>query len=198
MRTNRPALLLLSLLCSTGAAMAQDYPTATFDTTMNVSSPEGSHDMRMVSDGKGRIRIEIDSPEGKIINIADYPGQNAYMVITSQKMAMKVPLDAKKMHMVPDEGMIQRRNPTSIGTKVIDGHPCHGYRYTADGAVTEAWIGDDIHYPVETTSKGPEGVSRMHLRTYSAAAPAAQLFQVPADCQLMNLPVGMFRMPPNL
>lgn len=198
MRTHRLSILMLALACSATAALAQDYPTGTFDTTMDITSPEGSHNMRMASDGKGRIRVEIDSPQGNIINIADYPGQTAYMVITAQEMAMKVPLDAKKMHIVPDEGMVKRQNPTAIGTKVIDGHPCHGYQYTADGTVTEAWIGDDIHYPVETTSKGPSGVTKMHLRNYSAATPAAQLFQVPADCHLMNLPVGMFRMPPNL
>jgi len=196
MSINRLSGLILALACSSGAALAVDYPTKTFDTVMSLTTPEGTREMRLISDGKGHLRSEFQGPDGgKMINITDFPGNTAYMLMSTNKMAMRIPLDPRQQHMIADETAVQKHNGTPIGTKVIDGHPCHGWKFTAEGSTTETWVGDDIHYPVESITTSTSGITKMRLRSYSSAAPSARLFEIPIDYNTMTVPVGMFKMP---
>jgi len=93
--------------------------------------------------------------------------------------------------MVRDAATARKYNAQSLGAKVIDGHPCHGWRSTSQGATTDSWLGDDIGFLVYSATASARGNTTMRLKSYSAAAPAAQLFTVPADYRVMNLPTSI-------
>ncbi len=67
----------------------------------------------------------------------------------------------------------------SLGTKVIDGHPCHGYENENDQGICQSWIGDDINYLVYWECALPKGTLVMRLKSWSTVIPPADIFRIP-------------------
>ena len=49
---------------------------------------------------------------------------------------------------VADEASVKQLGGKSLGSKTINGHPCHGFEYTTGGVKTQTWIGDDCRIVV--------------------------------------------------
>jgi hypothetical protein len=190
MNTKILALLFLLSAFSIAPIMAQGFPTQVFTASMEMTGPYGTRDLNFMSDGRGHMRTDSSSPAGKQITITDFKGQKIYMLMVDRKTVMQIPFNPQNQQMATDEAFMHQHNATSLGAKVIDGHPCHGWKYTIGDTTTESWLGDDIHYIVQARTTGPAGTSTMHLLSYSKAAPEPTVFQVPADYQQMNLPIG--------
>ncbi len=169
-----------SLCCV--AAVAADYPKKIFDATYDVVNPSsGKATLRMISDGKGHMRTETTMPNSKFITIADYPKLESMTILEAQKMVMKSKLSADSYQGSEPEEM-KKKNAKDLGSKVVVGHPCHGYEYTtkqgAFNSSTETWIGNDIGCFVQSTTSTPQGKSVTTLKTFSAKAPDVTLFSM--------------------
>jgi len=176
--------VVLGALCAAAPAMAAaEYPKEKYDATYTMKGPMGASEMRMASDGAGRLLTETKTPAGKMVSIADYKKMTATSLIEQTKMAMQVKLPAASAYTSP-ETMAKKPNSKSLGSKVIAGHPCKGWQYTADGANSEVWVGDDVKIMVQSTTTTPQGKTVMTLKSFSAA-PAATAFNVPAGYKLM-------------
>lgn len=175
-------------VCATFAfaamAMASDYPTKVFDASYEVSQPTGTAQMRMLSDGKGHMRTETATGGSKVDMIADYVKKQSLTLMPVQKMAFKGKL-AEDSYQGNEESDMKKKHAKDLGTKVVAGHPCHGWEYTSTTTphyVTQVWLGNDIGWFVESTSTLPNGKSTTTLRSFSTKAPDATLFsmEVPA------------------
>jgi hypothetical protein len=192
---NRSILAIsLALAGTTLAAIAgpSSYPTQVFDATyVTKNSQAGEGKVRMISDGKGHMRMETENFGQKTVSILDYLNNMATTVIESQKMIMKVPLKDSGPA-ITDEASAKKANAKSLGAKVVDGHPCHGYETVQGSGKTDVWVGDDIHYLVRSETKTNEGITiSMDLKTYSTDAPSADAFKAPVGYKEMKLPVSM-------
>jgi len=176
--------MLAGLFCLTPAAMAANYPTESFDATYQVTTGATKTQMRMASDGKGHMMTETTAAGQKYGSILDYINNTSTSLIPQGKMAMKTKLP-KGGGYVGDESSVKQLGGKSLGTKVVNGHPCHGFEYTTAGAKTETWIGDDCKCVVQSTTNSTAGKSVMELKSV-AGKPSDDLFKVPAGYKVMN------------
>jgi len=184
----RFAIFLFALLMATSIARAADtvaYPHGAFTATFSTeSTAAGVGAARHISDGQGRLRIEIQQPGGTQIGIVDYVKGVTTEIVPSKQIAVSTPV-------VPHQCMAEesvKLDGTPIGTKVIDGHPCHGYTRRQGQFTSEIWIGDDTHYMVHADTFFQNDKSSFTLRAWSDDPPSPDLFQIPADYKLINLP----------
>jgi hypothetical protein len=184
---------LISTACSVVAAFtwcvaayAVDYPKKVFDATYEVVNPASKAVMRMASDGKGHMRTETNSAASKVVTISDYPNAASLTLMEAQKMAIKGKLNADSYQGAEPADM-KKKNARDLGSKVVAGHPCHGWEYTTTSGktvfVTQIWTGDDTGWLVQSTSKLPTGDTVQTLKSWSAAPPSPTLFS-------MNVPDG--------
>lgn len=163
------------------------YPTRAFTATyQNSGITRGI--MKMMSDGKGKMRIEnnLGGGQGTVVSITDYPARTMTTVLEAQKMVMKTTMPPDTNYEV-DENMMKKYKATSLGSKVVLGHPCKGWKYSQNGAETEVWVGDDINYTVRSITITKQGTQQMDLKDFSNAAPPASMFVVPAGYKEMNI-----------
>lgn len=170
-----------NLVCS-----AANWPTKAYDLTYSMTTPTGSSQMRMVSDGKGKVLTQSEMANMKVTSIADYQAKVAYSIMDAQKMVYKMRLK-EEGSVQTDEGA-KKLGAKSLGMKVIDGHPCKGWQYAANGVTTETWIATDLEAAVKSTTKTPQGTTSMVLKTVSIKSPDPKLFAIPAGYKVMEAP----------
>lgn len=169
------------------AQQAYEGPKVAFDATYTSAGPAGASTVRMISDGKGHMRTETSTNGQKMVSIMDYPGKQVVTLIEAQKMAMKSPLKTSGAD-VHDADTAKKMKAKSLGTKVVNGHPSHGWQYTHEGATVEVWTGDDINYMTKQETTTPQGKFTMDLKSYSATAPSPDVFKIPSGYKMMALP----------
>ncbi len=177
-------LALLAAAISAPSAMAADYPTQTYDARYDMTNAQGKSELRMASDGAGKFLTQTTVNGAKFTTLMDYKANTSTTLIEQSKMAMKGKLNTSS-NVNSDEDSIKKAGGKLIGTKVISGHPCHGYSYSKDGAHTEVWVGDDVKIMVQTATTTPQGKVSMVLKSL-AGAPPADAFKVPAGYKVMG------------
>ena len=182
-------MVSLLTVCLGSQSLAQHWAKKPFDASYDVQSAAGKTSLRMVTDGQGHMRNEMTTTAGKMISIIDAPKKVMYSVMESQRMVTKLPYNDAGAG-VTDEQSAKAMNAKSLGAKVIDGHPCHGWQTVVKDATTDSWTGDDIGCVVLSTTKGPNYTSGMKLIKYSAAKPTASEFVVPSGYKVMEMPAG--------
>jgi YD repeat-containing protein len=185
---------LIALTCSstisTISACAGDVPSYVkkpYDVTMTSTTPAGPNTIRTSCDGKGHLRSEVDTQGQKTISLIDYPAMTVTSLIVAQKMMIKMPMPAQE-DPITDAESAKKAHAKDLGSKVMNGHPCHGYETKKDDTTTQTWVGDDIHYLVHSELTTPKMKCVTDLKSYSDKAPEASLFDVPAGYKEMKMP----------
>ena len=162
------------------------YPMKPYDATYGRTSVNGTSSYRVCSDGKGCLRIENDSPGmgRKQVTIINFSKNEMFFLLTKQKMAMCMNVQPGSTPASSlDEKDIKTLGGKALGEKIIDGHPCHGWRYTANNPSgnidVETWMGDDTGCRVQSESRGPQGLETEHLISFSATTPSREAYQIP-------------------
>ncbi len=177
------AVVFLTAMCAP-SAMADDYPTKAFDAKYDLTSPSGKSELRMASDGAGKFLTATSAAGASYVTLVDYKKKTSTTLIEQGKMAMQSALPPGGTF-VSDENTVKKAGGKEIGTKVIKGHPCHGYKYTNPSGGSEVWIGDDVKIVVESITTSPQGKTTMSLKSV-AGAPPADAFKVPPGYKLMT------------
>lgn len=178
------AAALFLAIGATPALAAMDYPKQKYDATYTMTGPQGTSEMRMASDGAGKCLTVNKMKAGAFTSIVDYNKETSTTLIEQSKMAMQSKLPASAAY-VGDESSVKKAGGKSIGTKVVAGHPCHGWQYTNAGSSTEAWLGDDVKLLVQSTTKSPAGTIVMTLKSVGGAPPA-NAFDIPPGYKMMK------------
>lgn len=170
------------------ATLAVDYPTKAFDLTYAMTTPTGSSQMRMASDGKGKVLTQQTVANTKVTSVADYPAKIMYSIMDAQKMVYKMKMPEQSGSIMTDEAA-KKLQAKSLGNKVIDGHPCKGWLYSSTGNVsTETWLATDLEAAVKSVTKTPQGTTTMTLKSVSMKTPDASLFAIPAGYKVVQSP----------
>jgi hypothetical protein len=187
-------------------ASAANYPTDAYDALYKkqkmtkqaegYGNDGGVSDYRFVTDGQGRIRIETEPANAgfitgqkppKTITIFDFPNGESYILLEKQKLAMRSPLKKDASLAPMDDKRIKEVNGKSLGTRVINNHPCHGWEYELNGVKTETWTADDLKCPIDTyTMNADTTLDVMHLFKFSNRIPEPDEFNVPRDFKVTN------------
>ena len=177
-------ITLATVLSLAPYAMAANYPVQVYDATYVVSNAAGKTDMRMASDGKGHFLTQTTTGGQQYGTIVDYLNNTTISLIPQGKMAMKSKLSPNGGY-VADEASVKQIGGKSLGSKTINGHPCHGFEYTTGDAKTQTWIGDDCKILVQSITNSSGGKSVTDLKTI-AGRPSDDLFKVPAGYRMMG------------
>jgi hypothetical protein len=180
---------LVTAAASSGlAALAVDYPTKAFDLTYAMTTPTGASQMRMASDGKGKVLTQQTVANMKITSVADYPGKVMYSIMDAQKTVYKMRMPAQQGNIMTDEAA-KKLQAKSLGNKVIDGHPCKGWLYSStNNTSTETWLATDLEAAVKSITKTPQGTTTMTLKSVSMKTPDASVFAIPAGYKVVQSP----------
>jgi hypothetical protein len=170
----------------TCANAANSWPKKAFDASYAVSSPSGQSTLRMATDGKGHMRSESSAANYSVVTLMDYTNSTQTSLIEQGKMAMQSKIPPEGGYIV-DEDSAKQANGKSLGSKVVGGHPCHGYSIKSPSGTTEVWVADDIGCMVLSTTNGPAGKMTTELKKFSNSAPDAASFKVPAGYKLTTM-----------
>lgn len=178
------AAALFLAIGATPALAAMDYPKQKYDATYTMTGPQGASEMRMASDGAGKFLTTTKMKGAAYTSIVDYLKMTSTTLIEQNKMAMQSKLPESAAY-VGDESTVKKAGGKAIGSKVVAGHPCHGWEYTNTGGTTEVWLGDDVKMMVQSTTKSPAGKTVMTLKSV-AGVPPANAFEIPPGYKMMK------------
>jgi hypothetical protein len=185
-------------LMFTAAAQSVEISKKAFQSEYENTASSGiKTTSRMSSDGKGHGRTESISGNRRTISIMDYGARKIFILNPELKTVMTMPFRDDDMEGMAAAGKKISATARPLGVKLIDGHMCTGKHYDLDGGGSEdIWTGNDIDgtrvYSKVTMPKF--GVSESHLKSYSAVAPPADAFTIPAGYKQQET----FAMPPAL
>jgi hypothetical protein len=171
------ALAAITLISTAAVQAAEVYPKM-YDATYECQSMAGKSTMRLISDGKGKMRCESGGAGYKVVSITDYPAKTTWSIMDAQKMitkmALKDPYEGKI-----DTNWVKKKHAKDLGTKVIAGKNCHGYSYNEKGTDTEMWVDESGELMVKSISKTGGQTTTVTMISSNPAAPAASMFVVP-------------------
>lgn len=186
------ASLALAVISTASATVVQAadskaelYPKV-YDANYVCVSPAGKTEMRLTSDGKGKLRSESKAATYKVVSISDYPGKVCYSIMEAQKMITKMPLKQGYEGNM-DADTAKKKNAKDLGVKIIDGRSCHGWSYKENGVESEVWVDNSAQVLVKSITKASGTTTTMQLTKISTAAPAAELFAIPSGYKVTSI-----------
>lgn len=166
----------------TGCSMQQSaccaaYPIKSFKAIYECTSTgSATNKQTWQSNGKGKVRITTDKSVGA--TIVDFDKDTVVTLLPQTKTASEAKLDTPWISHASEEQM----QSTDLGTKDVDGHPCHGWQVKANGNDAEYWLGEDTGcYVRVTVRKADHLATTMKLVDYSVGPQDPSGFQVPTD-----------------
>lgn len=164
------------------SVLSATLPSKPYQAVYDETSGTGGKTVHtFIFDGQGHGRMEIQRGSGKTdVSLVDIPKRRITILMSDTKTAMTMPLKDDDINSLAAFGAEVKATGTPLGTKVIDGHPCHGVRYDLGSGTEELWTGDDIGIRVYSKVQTRYGDTEAHLRSYVPQPPAADAFTVPA------------------
>jgi hypothetical protein len=146
--------------------------------------------------GGKRMRMDMAGPTGNVVVIINSATKATDILMPEQHMYMEFTADmtqARRPGMAPELKTFE--NPTDpcadqpgstckqLGVEQVNGRACDHWQITdKNGKVTNAWIDQQVHFPIKIVS--PE--STYELSNVKEGAPAASLFEIPAGYHKMD------------
>lgn len=137
-----------------------------------------------------KMRMEMDTPGGKAINLMDIDTGSMQMFQPAQKMyfEMKAP---KAGVVTTEETLAQIADKKHLGTEKVNGQQCDKYEITYHdrslGKMTQ-WFSKELNYPVKIIYNGPQGESVMEYKNIKQGKIDSSLFRIPPGYQKMTVP----------
>lgn len=184
---SRYAIVFVLLALHASTAFAQNGPKSAYQATFEIyATGAGTMTNTQWSDGRGHTRTDQVVAGRKNATIMDFPKRVAYSLQEDTKTAMRLPMNETAYRQDPD--YMKKQGWQSLGSKVIEGHPCNGWQLVTDGHTTQVWTGTDTDCTVLTLQ---DGKPVMKLLSYQRTNPPAALFTVPANYKVLEIPTGV-------
>lgn len=177
-------LLSISLLSTFNMAQCQQLFPKMYDAFYTYELPGVKTNVRLSSNGKGKVREEVTSGSGKSVTITDYANKLEYTIIYRAGLIVKRPLT--KSFEEPSEASMKRKGGKYLGTKLIGGLQCQGWRFETPGSESEMWSEKNFSFIVLSKSKVQNKNYEMVLTKSSKEAPPSDLFELPSGMQMSN------------
>ena len=162
-----------TLTAALAAPAASPFPVA-YDATYNVvDNHQGTMQQRFASNGTGRSRKEMTVKGTKTTIIIDYPTKTAWTIMEVNKLITKGPWKGDNDQQPSGVEIVD------LGDKTVDGHACKGARYAVKGGIKTEWTDRVTKIMISSSLKGGDTERQTDITSYTAGAPAADLFQIP-------------------
>jgi len=126
----------------------------------------------------GVFRAVVNGEKLRIVS--DFKNNKAIIFMDAHKIARPLPLDVEYIELFDMESY-KKRSTKGLGTKTVNGHPCHGYLYMDHGVSREVWIGDDCKVVVLLKNPDESG-NVLSLKSFEKSPPDSEFVTaIPAD-----------------
>jgi len=137
-----------------------------------------------------KMRMEMETPAGKSINLMDIATGSMQMFQPEQKMYFEMTAPGAGV-VTTDEALAKIAEKKHVGTEKLDGHECDKYEIIYNdrslGKMTQ-WFSKELNYPVKILYDGPQGESVVEYKDIRQGKIDSSLFSVPPGYQKMTLP----------
>jgi len=139
-----------------------------------------------------KTRMEGTFDGRDMVYLVDAGKQIAYMYMPAENMAMKISLGKAKETAgespIEQSGSVEKYNPVTLGSEVLDGKSCLVVEYTAEGTEVKMWIWEKYGLPIKTESTTAQGTSIVELKNIDFGNISDRMFELPAGVQMMQIP----------
>ncbi|MDX2108190.1 MAG: DUF4412 domain-containing protein [Candidatus Melainabacteria bacterium] len=186
------ATLALTPLSIAQPVTAADYPKKIFLATFETESPKGKGEGSFGSNGKGIVRMSSKDADTSFRYFIDYNSDLYTTIMDSTKSATTKKLDeAQKTASLSFMDSYKKIATKDLGSKVIDGHPCHGYKFkdSSTSESGEAWIAEDYNVIVRSETTNRVGyLTKSKLKKIDTNPPESEFnTTIPADYKVVEL-----------
>lgn len=137
-----------------------------------------------------KMRMEMDTPGGKSINLMDIETGAMQMLQPAQRMYFE--MRAPKAGVVTtEEALANIADKKHLGTEKVNGQQCDKYEITYHdrslGKMTQ-WFSKALNYPIKIIYHGPQGESVMEYKNIKQGNIDSSLFRIPSGYHKMSVP----------
>lgn len=140
-----------------------------------------------------KMRMEMEAEGMNAVTIINEKNE-IWMYNPADKTAMKIPKVDTKDDFPNEWTEADRNNMKIVDHEKVDGYDCAVVTITEGDDVSKMWLRKDIGLPVKMETKSPEGDLLIEYKNYKLEKQPADLFELPADAQILNIP-DMSQMP---
>lgn len=174
----------MSVALGSSALGTEMYPKM-YDASYIFRTPAGESQIRVISDGNGKVREERSKGSYRSFSVTDYPSKTIYTVSEAIRLIKKAPL--QQFYEGPmDAEMAKKKNAKDLGVKNINGLSCHGWSYKIGETETEIWLEKMADFVVLSKSRMQNGNIEMVLTSSSKATPSPELFTIPSNYKVVS------------
>lgn len=180
------AILALAALISLHAAEPPFKQPAEFSCAMKIfekGSEAGTGRMYQGAGGLRRMDMNVSGQQAAVIIRSDR--KQMMMLMDDQKMAMTMPLDLSQQ---PDPSLDPSAVWNKTGSETINGVACTRYDWSSATTKGQAWV-DDKRSVLIRVKDAKEG-GQVDFIDYQLAPQKASLFEIPAGYKTMAMPGG--------
>lgn len=141
-----------------------------------------------------KMRMEMETPAGKSINLMDIGTGLMQMLQPEQKMyfEMETP-DAGVVK--TDEALDKIADKKHVGTEKVNGYKCDKYEiiyHDRSLGKMSQWFSKKLNYPIKIIYNGPQGEMVVEYKNIKQGKVDSSLFEIPPGYEKMKIP-GMGR-----
>jgi len=141
-----------------------------------------------------KMRMEMDTPAGKSINLMDIGTGLMQMLQPEQKMYFE--METPEAGVVKtDEALDKIADKKHVGTEKVNGYKCDKYEiiYHDRGlGKMSQWFSKKLNYPIKIIYNGPQGEMVVEYKNIKQGEVDSSLFEIPPGYEKMKIP-GMGR-----
>ena len=141
-----------------------------------------------------KMRMEMDTPAGKSINLMDIGTGLMQMLQPEQKMYFE--METPEAGVVKtDEALDKIADKKHVGTEKVNGYKCDKYEiiyHDRSLGKMSQWFSKKLNYPIKIIYNGPQGEMVVEYKNIKQGEVDSSLFEIPPGYEKMKIP-GMGR-----
>lgn len=141
-----------------------------------------------------KMRMEMETPAGKSINLMDIGTGLMQMLQPEQKMYFE--METPEAGVVKtDEALDKIADKKHVGTEKVNGYKCDKYEiiyHDRSLGKMSQWFSKKLNYPIKIIYNGPQGEMVVEYKNIKQGKVDSSLFEIPPGYEKMKIP-GMGR-----
>lgn len=177
-------------------AKASDIDGYSFDYVLTAS--DQTIEGKMALKGS-KMRVEMDSPEGQMIQIIDQEVNKAWTYIPEQDMALELDLNQVDVPNTPSDftenAEDMATNADYLGKEEVNGFNCHKYSVEDEEDSIIYWVHSKYGLPVRVEITTEDEVTTMDYKNFEFGDIKDSLFQLPDGVEVQRMSDMMQNLP---
>jgi len=137
-----------------------------------------------------KMRMEMETPAGKSINLMDIGTGLMQMLQPEQKMYFEMQTPEAGV-VKTDEALDKIADKKHVGTEKVNGYKCDKYEiiyHDRSLGKMSQWFSKKLNYPIKIIYNGPQGEMVVEYKNIKQGKVDSSLFEIPPGYEKMKIP----------